>query len=356
MEADRGLTGLGGRMYRNVMQKLKKRKKITIEILYVTYANLLRDVSTILKPNEKLLTHKYMKADKIRQTIQNHTNQPLQSKRGRLYIDDRRNLYSHLTSLPLVPLKNREDKKRIDYVNPTNTRNNEIKSSISQMVRDVTGISQNACNCGLFCIRMAIESLNPLNPPPLAQYDLAAENAGSKVGEIFDFATMQNIVTNLGHTAQRIDFTNIIEFQQAIIQSGTNPTLIAFSNYSYRAAMGQDPGALPHTQRGHWAVITGFNQVNHQLTMVNPNGGIQQHINLNDMFAANQQMADNGNPQFNWSSFVGRHYNSMVTPNKYHLAFTALGQIVRTITAVPGNIQFNPMQNLDLSGYIVVIT
>lgn len=297
-----------------------------------------------------------MKADKIPKTMQNDTNQPLQGKRGRLYIDDRRNLYSHLTSLSLVPLKNREDKKRIDYVNPINTRNNEIKSSISQMVRNVPEILQNACNCGLFCIRMAIESLNPPNLPTPAQYDLAAENAGSKVGEIFDFATMQNIVTNLGHTAQRIAFTNIIEFRQAIIQSGTNPTLIAFSNYSYREAMGQYPGALPHTQRGHWAVITDFNQANLQLTMVNPNGGNPQYISLNKMFTANQQMADNGNPQFDWSSFVGRHYNSMATPNKYHLAFTAPGQIARTITGVLGNIQFNPMQNLDLSGYIVVIT
>lgn len=222
-----------------------------------------------------------------------------------------------------------------------------------QRVCAVQGIVQNDCNCGLFCIRMAIEALGGVVEP--AAYDAAAEANGSKVGEIFDFVTMEGIVNSLGYSAQRINFSNQAGLQKAIQQSGNLPTLIAFSNLSYKMSRGiPDHGSPIHTQRGHWSVIQSCRKG--VLTMLNPNSGTSEKIRLNSMFKANQKMAGSGKPQFDWSGFADENYTSMEEIiGKYRLSPEKRNKITRSFVGGK-SLRFNSMQRLDLAGYLVVIS
>lgn len=207
---------------------------------------------------------------------------------------------------------------------------------------------------------MAVTSLGEIFSE--ADYDKAAEDSGSAVGEIFSFDVMRNIVEALpgnGFTAARVDFTDADGLKAAIGRSGANPTLIAFSNLSYKTARGvADAGSPIHTQRGHWSVIQAYDDVTGWLTMMNPNSGDDEYIQLSDMLAANQSMGGTPGttPQFDWTDFTGDSYLSMEDDEKYTLSPVTGTTFTRSIAGGATSGPLNVRQNLDLAGYIVVIS
>lgn len=234
------------------------------------------------------------------------------------------------------------------------------RTGVIQRVCGVTGIVQTDCNCGLTCVMMAVRALRGIFSE--ADYDKAAEDSGSAVGEIFSFDVMRNIVEALpgnGFTAARVDFTDADGLKAAIGRSGANPTLIAFSNLSYKTARGvADAGSPIHTQRGHWSVIQAYDDVTGWLTMMNPNSGANEYIQLSDMLAANQSMGGTPGttPQFDWTDFTGDSYLSMEDDEKYTLSPVTGTTFTRSIAGGATSGPLNVRQNLDLAGYIVVIS
>lgn len=200
-------------------------------------------------------------------------------------------------------------------------------NEVAQRMCGVALLTQNGANCGLFSLKMAITALGAQpgkSLPTDEDYDNAAEVAGSNVGEIFSSGVMQTVITCLGYNSNIHLFTNAAGLAGALGATGSNPVLIAFSNFAYRTLRGEtDTGNQHHTQRGHWSVVESL--TSGILTMVNPNG-YKNNISLDNMYQANQAMdgmtlpsssgvaigSQSGNGKsFDWTDFVSNAYKGM---------------------------------------------
>ena len=245
---------------------------------------------------------------------------------------------------------------KFDSIQSKKNTNNTI-----QRICPVTLISQSGGNCGLFCIKMAIASLGGCKTN--VEYNEAAEQAGSNVGEIFTFNIMQSIVQKLGYKAIRENFADANELKNKINGSGSNPVLIAFSNFTFKnkakknglTSVIGDRGNRTHTQRGHWSIITGIDPLDN-ISITNPNG-YECTIPLSDLHQANTDMGGL-KPEFDWKTFMSSNssmtMNSMDTINSYTLTNGLSGITVSGGShKSPKSVQ--DKQSLDLCGYIVII-
>lgn len=167
---------------------------------------------------------------------------------------------------------------------------------------------QTGGNCGLFCIRMAIETLAGTRPKPTpAAYDDAAEKHGSSVGEIFSIPTMENIIKELGYTATAAGFSNEPMLTTALGPAPTSPTLIGFSNHEYLSARGKtDTNPITTAgQRGHWSLIQDVDNTKHELTIINPNNPTTpETISISGMNDASQAISPLKGQTFDWATFI----------------------------------------------------
>lgn len=170
---------------------------------------------------------------------------------------------------------------------------------------------QTGGNCGLFCIKMAIETITSGGKIPTpADYDKAAEGAGSHIGEIFDIPTMEKIIVSkeLGtYKATSHNFRDAAELKTMLAATGLNPTLIGFANDIYLARRGVSDAkpVLPSGQRGHWSLIQNFDNTNNELEIVNPNSpSTVEKISLSDMNDASQAISLAKGQKFDWKTFA----------------------------------------------------
>jgi len=228
-------------------------------------------------------------------------------------------------------------------------------------------IPQNGGNCGLYCIRMAIDALGRHRNDN--DFYIAAEKSGSYVGEIFSFEIMKKIVIELGCKTIKREFNSEDTFIRAIEATGTNPVLIPYSaKYLYNIG----PQDAAHTQTGHWSIIENLSGDN--IKIANP-WGREDTFDAKYLYEASKEMSSTPKkekPVFNWDVFMGNNTTRQImyamgeddsTIPAYVLTRVNNKIIVSrraftkgAFTAPDFRKEIQPVeQPLDLSGYIVEI-
>lgn len=163
-------------------------------------------------------------------------------------------------------------------------------------MRDVPQIrAQNAYNCGLYSLWMALESLSGVDNALIKKIEDKGVRHSDSMGGIFNYLTIERIVESLGYRARRVHFHDRLSFVNYLNVHANDAILIA---YSFDARGGQQLEADSAANSAHWRVAERFG--GDFLRLANPHG-VRNWVKISDIVSANLQLKE-GN--FNWRKFV----------------------------------------------------
>lgn len=215
---------------------------------------------------------------------------------------------------------------------------------VQGVLRVPTVREQDAYDCGLYSIWMAIEAVAGTAMPDVIHrlMDRAQELTGD-LGGLFSFSNLEKIVRAVGYEATRVPFTGQLDFVEKLRQHDGDAVLIAYD------CLVADPGSeelagMGSGDRAHWSVISHFNEEKQILTVANP-WGKKQYYRVTDIFGANIDLSDES---FDWEKFARGQDEEETTRRFFELQAAKYGQD-------PEAVRLRAKQALDLGGYFVTI-
>lgn|GEM_PF-4128982 len=156
---------------------------------------------------------------------------------------------------------------------------------------------QDAYNCGLYSIWMAIESLTGADASLITKIKHFASIYSDSMGGLFNFVQMERIIKSLGYTARMVRFHDVVSFTRNLDNHHNDAILLA---YSFDARLGKQFDPDTATSSAHWSLLERYDHTQEYIQMKNPHGNLIW-VTIEDICSANLQM-DGG--RFNWSGFV----------------------------------------------------
>jgi len=208
---------------------------------------------------------------------------------------------------------------------------------------------QDAYNCGVYSLWMALESVTGQDDSLITNIENRAHKYAHYVGGLFDFRTIEKILTDLGYKCTRVPFHNVSTFNAVLDKHQNSAIAIAYDYYklfpSERPLNNTNtstPTPAPYDvgSATHWSVLTARSG-RHALELANPHGTTHQIVTEN---IVNANLALKG-ATINWREFTKTEKNDADykrEKRKYHTTDAKLKQMGR--------------MNLALNGFFVAIT
>lgn len=174
--------------------------------------------------------------------------------------------------------------------------------------------TQDAYNCGLYSVWMALESISGADAGLGRKIEDAARRLSDSVGGIFHGLTMCDMIEFLGYGAKQVRFHDVASFVRGLHVHVADAILMA---YSFDTRFGGVAAPDVAAQSAHWSTLTRFGAGETYIRVANPHG-VYNWLGVNDLVRSNLQLRDG---RFAWRPFLqaegaGAMFNQQATKYK----------------------------------------
>jgi hypothetical protein len=157
--------------------------------------------------------------------------------------------------------------------------------------------TQDAYNCGLYSLWMALESVSGVDPGLGRKIEDAARRLSDSVGGIFHGLTMCDMIEFLGYRAKQVPFHDVASFVRGLNVYATNAILVA---YTFDTRFGGVAAPDDAAQSAHWSTLTQLDAHQTYVRVANPHG-VYNWLRVDDLVRSNLQLRGG---RFAWKPFV----------------------------------------------------
>ncbi|MDH4584377.1 hypothetical protein E8F20_21185 [Pseudomonas sp. BN415] len=197
---------------------------------------------------------------------------------------------------------------------------------------------QDAYNCGLYSIWMAIESLTGVDDTLISAIERKARIFSNSAGGLFRYYEIVKIIHSMGRGAKAVNFHDRTSFLNGLRLHFNHAILIAYSFYGLDGrAQAPDVAA----SSAHWSVADRLDAEGNYVRLANPHGN-WTWVSTDNIVRANLDLR---NGSFYWNDFV-----------RQHAATPLFQQQTRLYTTGAQDLQTRTREETDLGGYFIAVS
>jgi hypothetical protein len=197
---------------------------------------------------------------------------------------------------------------------------------------------QNAYNCGVYSIWMALESIYGVDNALLPLIEAKAKTFSNSAGGLFRYAEIIKVIRSLGYGAKAVSFHDRISFFNGL---NANPNAAILIAYSFYGLDGRAQAPDIAAGSAHWSVADRLDANQDYLRLANPHGNFNW---VNVDVAVNANLSLSGG-KFFWQQFVNDEGESQLFADQTNLYTTDAADLVA-----------RGHEETDLGGYFIAIS